>query len=75
MIEFLIIVGWLLVIMSGFVILIKAFKENAVWGLCCIFIPIMQIVFVIMNWDECKNVFYVQLGGLAMVLLGAAMAQ
>lgn len=72
--AFLIFTGWMFIILGGLSILVKAFKENVGWGLGCLFIPILQLVFIFMHWNETRYVFYLQLVGAGSVLLGLLLA-
>ena len=40
-------------------VVVIAFKEDVIWGLGCLFIPLIIIVFGIMHWDKCKKPFLV----------------
>jgi hypothetical protein len=50
--------------------LVAAFRESILWGLACLFLPIVSLIFLILHWNEAKRPFFVQL--LAMALLIAA---
>ena len=52
-------IGWL-----G--LLVAAFRESIWWGLACLFIPIVQLIFLIIHWREARKPFFLQL--LALVL-------
>ena len=70
---FLIMVGFAVNAVCGIVIVIKAFKVSAGWGLAVLFLPFAGLVFVINHWQDTKNPF---LGGLAaslLMLLGVGM--
>lgn len=51
--------GWLM-------FLVAAFRESIWWGLACLFIPIVQLIFLIVHWREARKPFFLQL--LALVL-------
>lgn len=40
-------------------VVVIAFKHDVIWGLGCLFIPLIIIVFGIMHWDKCKKPFLV----------------
>lgn len=40
-------------------VVVIAFKEDVIWGLGCLFIPLIIIVFGIMHWDKCKKPFLI----------------
>jgi len=54
-------------VVSDTMILIQAFKKSLWWGFGSLFIPFVQFVFVIQNWDETKK--YVLWFFLALLLL------
>ena len=49
-------VGWIW-------ILVIAFKESLVWGLCSLFIPFVVLIFAFMHWEECKKPFGIYVAG------------
>ena len=50
----------------GIQLLILAFRKSVLWGLGSLFVPFVSLVFVIMNWEDCKRPF---LGSLAASVL------
>jgi hypothetical protein len=65
----LLIVGLALFIIGGFMFLVAAFREGVLWGLACLFLPIVQIFFLIVHWQEAKKAFAIQMIGLAIIVL------
>lgn len=68
--------GVLLSFYAYVLILIVAFRDNVVQGLCIMFIPCYLFIYVIMKWDECGSLFLMMLGGwgiqiVAMVIMTA----
>ena len=58
----------------GFIlILVAAFKESILWGLGCLFIHLVILVFVFTHWEEAKSGFLLFLGGLGAIVAGAMM--
>ena len=62
-------VGWLVIVAVGLVsgtcqvlILIQAFRTSLLWGLGCIFVPLVSLFFVVCHWSEVKKPFLVNLG-------------
>jgi hypothetical protein len=73
-------IGWLLVAVGaiagatgGLWLLVVAFQESVLWGLGCLFIPIVSLIFVIMHWDEAGKLFLISLAGSIAMVVGAAM--
>ena len=48
-------------------ILVAAFREGVLWGLGCFFLPVVQLIFIIVHWHEAKKGL-----GLSLLGLGAA---
>jgi hypothetical protein len=67
----LIVVGMIMLIIGGVWFLVAAFRESVLWGLACLFVPIVQLFFLIVHWPEAKRPFLFQL--LAIVLVIVAM--
>lgn len=68
-----------LMVVSGIVsfvgslwLIINGFRKHILWGLGCLFFPIVQLVFVCLNWSLAKKPFFVLLGSI--VLFGAGCA-
>ena len=51
--------------------LIVAFKKSALWGLGCLFVPFVGLAFLIMNWDDAKKAFLIQIIGAVIMMLAA----
>ena len=59
----LIVIVSLLVIflVSGLILIIRAFKQSLLWGLGYIFIPFVSLIFVITFWQDTYKVFLINL--------------
>lgn len=66
----LILVGIAIFIIGGFWFLVAAFRESIFWGLACLFIPIVQIFFLIVHWQQARRPFFLQLLGFGMIIAG-----
>ncbi|MFO0799566.1 MAG: hypothetical protein U0804_19015 [Gemmataceae bacterium] len=53
--------------------LVLAFQESVLWGLGCLFIPFVGLVFLIMHWPATKNPLFVYVGGLVGLVLGTVL--
>ncbi|NCB57264.1 MAG: hypothetical protein EOM46_07090 [Gammaproteobacteria bacterium] len=71
--EVLVYIGIGIFIIGGIGTLIAAFKESLLWGLGCLLFTPISLVFLVLHWQKAKNPFFLQLVGLAVVLLGAGM--
>ena len=65
----LIIAGGLIYCIGGILFLIAAFRQSIWWGLACLFLPIVQIFFLIVHWPEAKRPFFMQLTALVVVVI------
>ena len=63
--------GLVVFIIGGLGTLIAAFKTSILWGLGCLLIAPVSIIFLITNWDVAKNPFFLQLVGVGIMLLGS----
>jgi len=62
--------GYIIGFIGGLLILILAFQESVLWGLGCLFLPFVSLIFAIMFWDDSKTASFISLGGGALILLG-----
>jgi hypothetical protein len=68
--DSLISLGFVIFIIGGFWFLIAAFRESVLWGLACLFIPIVPLFFLIVHWPEAKRPFFLQLLAFVMIIAG-----
>ena len=62
------VVGW-------FWLVVVAFRTGFLWGLGCIFFPIVELVYVCLHWDEAKRPFLLEIIGIAiLVAVGMSLA-
>jgi hypothetical protein len=56
-------------VLVGYVyFLVVAFSESILWGLGVLFVPVVPLVFLIVNWSVAKRPFFWQLWGLVFML-------
>jgi hypothetical protein len=70
----LMILGVILAIVGGIGILIVAFRESVGWGIGCLILPIVSLVFVVMHWEETKKPFLLNLAGTILAVVGGVMS-
>lgn len=68
------ILGCLACIVTGIMIMIKAFQTSIVWGLCYLFIPFASLAFCIMHWQKVGKLFLICLAATFSMYGGAFMA-
>ena len=66
-------VGIIISAFGGIWLLVVAFQESVLWGLGCLFVPIVSLVFVIMHWEKGGKPFLISLGGGVIALIGTSM--
>ena len=67
---FLFYIGLAIFIIGGIGFLIAAFKNSILWRLGCLLLYPVSIIFLILNWNDAKNPFFLQLFGAGIMLLG-----
>jgi hypothetical protein len=71
------VVLWVLGLLAGIVgglwLVAVAFQESVPWGLGCLFVPLVGVVFAIMHWEDAAKPFVLALGGGVAMGLGSAL--
>jgi hypothetical protein len=62
--------GMLLIIVGGIFFIITAFREHILWGLGVLFVPLVPLIFLIVEWHTAKRPFFWQLWGIVLIVLG-----
>ena len=60
-------------LITSIILLIAAFKDNIWWGLGSLFCGIPLLVFCIMNFEEVKKPFLINIGCGILYFIGASM--
>jgi hypothetical protein len=68
-IPLLAIVGYGFVAVGGIMMLVAAFRTSVLWGLGCLFLPIVGLIFLFAHWSDAKKGFIVQVVGLVILLI------
>ncbi|HZV37059.1 MAG TPA: hypothetical protein VFB72_20955 [Verrucomicrobiae bacterium] len=63
-------IGGITAFVGGIIFLIAAFRESLLWGLACLLIPFVSLIFLVLHWAEAKKGFFIQLVGLALIVIG-----
>ncbi|HEV8700984.1 MAG TPA: hypothetical protein VGV60_06905 [Candidatus Polarisedimenticolia bacterium] len=69
----LLLLGGVLMLVGGVMLIINAFKVSVVWGLGVLFLAPVGLVFLVKNWQENKKSFFIQVAGLALVVVGVVL--
>jgi len=68
MADIFLIPGLIIFIIGGIGFLIATFKTSPLWGVGCIFIYPIQIIYLFAHWDSARKPFFIQLlGGFVML--------
>ena len=59
-------------VVSSILILIQAFKKSLLWGFGSLFIPLVELAFVILNWAETKKYVMWLLLSVVLLILGGS---
>lgn len=66
----LLIAGLLVSLGAGLWLLVLAFQESIWWGLGSLLLSPVMLVFVILHWQQAKRPFLINLGGVALMIVG-----
>jgi hypothetical protein len=61
--------GLILMLVGGLLFLVAAFRESILWGLGVLFLPFVSLIFLVLHWSRAKDSFFLQLYGIALVVL------
>ena len=61
-------IGYGLILVACVWIVVLAFNESLVWGVVCLLCRPAQLIYVIMNWEDCKNPVMCWGGGILCLL-------
>jgi len=67
----LILIGGVISLFYGIQILILAFQASILWGLGCLLIPLVDLIFVIAYWDTAKAPFLKMVLAIPLVIVGS----
>jgi hypothetical protein len=73
MVIALLVLGIALSVIGGIWLLITAFQESVGWGVACLLLPIVGLIFVFLHWEEAKKPFLIGLGGNLLLIAAHAM--
>jgi hypothetical protein len=60
--------GLFIFVVGGLMFLVAWFSVSILWGLGCLFIPLVSIVFVFAHWDKAKTPLLAQVIGLILMV-------
>jgi len=69
----LLILAFGLLIVGGLWFLIVAFRTSIGWGLGCLFIPFVSLVYLIQYWEEARRPFALQVVGILVLVIAVVL--
>jgi len=69
-----IIIGIIISIVYGIILLIRAFQQHILWGLGCIFLPFVSLIFVAGHWENAKSPFLKGLLAIPFMVVGSLLS-
>jgi hypothetical protein len=69
----LLVVGGIISAIGGIWFIIVAFQESVLWGLGCLLIPFVSLIFLITHWRDASRPFWVSLLGSIITLVATLM--
>jgi hypothetical protein len=52
-----------------------AWQKGIVWGLGCLLFPVLQLIYVALNWKQSKSAFFILLAGFAAFFVSASIGK
>lgn len=68
------IVGLIISTFAGIWFLVVAFRQSVLWGLGCLLVPFVSLIFLIIHWSEAKRPFVWSLIALLPIFAGIALS-
>ena len=64
----LLLAGGLFILVGHIRILILAFRKGTGWGVNCLLVPVVVLIFVLIHWDEAGSMFLLELAGFGLLI-------
>jgi hypothetical protein len=69
----LMVIGLIVAGIGGIWLIVLAFKESAIWGICVMFVPLASFIFACIHFAESKWALLINVAGWVLIYVGAAM--
>jgi hypothetical protein len=63
--------GYAFCFSGGLWIVVLAWQKGILWGLGCLLFPVLQLIYVALNWKQSKLAFFLLLAGFAAFFISA----
>ena len=70
----LLVIGFAISAFAGIWFLVVAFRQSVLWGLACLLIPFVSLIFLIIHWNEAKRPFLWSLLAIIPIFAGLALS-
>ncbi len=67
--------GYALCFLGGLWIVALAWQKGIVWGLGCLFFPVLQLIYVALNWKQAKSAFFLMLAGFGAFFISSVLGK
>ena len=67
--------GYVFSFLGGLWIIVLAWQKGVLWGIGCLVFPVLQFVYVALNWKQSKSAFFLLLSGFAAFLVSGALGK
>jgi hypothetical protein len=64
-------IGYALFFLGGIWIIVLAWQDSIIWGLGCLFLPVLQLFYIGLNWKKSKNAFFLLLAGFGAIFISS----
>ncbi|MEM8600957.1 MAG: hypothetical protein AAGF99_13645 [Bacteroidota bacterium] len=65
--------GLLLIVAGSLYILVRAFAASLPWGIACLLVGPVMIVFTMLHWDDAKAGALAMVAGMALLFVGGSL--
>jgi hypothetical protein len=61
--------GFGIAFIGAVLFVISAFRVSILWGLGCLLLPIVTLIFLVLHWQESKNSFFLVMAGFTLMFI------
>jgi FtsH-binding integral membrane protein len=69
----LLVIGLLISAVGSIWLLIEAFQESILWGLGCVLVPFIPLIFLVMHWSKCAKPTMVMFAVTVLAIIGVVL--
>lgn len=68
-------IGTVLILVSWLWIAVNGFRKSVLWGLGCLLVPLVGLIFAVLNFAENKIPLFLYIAGMVLFLVGGGASQ